>query len=141
MGVNVKWEWPPGNELQDLYFEPGQSVHLSVQVRDMVGLPTAPVFVVVEIRSYSGQTFTPILLSGTTNFWTSNIDWDFNMPDVIAKARAVTNVDDGLTVITQNLGIGVDPDEQDIPFNWSKILPYAIAGVGVLALALYFRRK
>lgn len=145
--VNVLWENPQGQNLNTLQFDPGESIHLSVQVRGVLGIPEPGLSVMVNIMSTSGATFPPINLNGTTDL-AGNVAWDFTLPSVVAQARATTTVYPVLgtpQTVTQNIGIGATPQSPPGSTSWTTVITYAAvafaAGMGLYVLAQVFKPK
>ena len=139
--VGIYWENPPGTRLTSLQFDPGQPMHLSVQVRGIVGAPEPGLHVTVDIFRTSGEAFSPIFLSGTTNLL-GNVDWDFIIPSVIARAQVIVSTYPVIGSVQEdkvNIGIGEAPAPQPHAVDWTKVAIWAgvAVGVGLLGYAAF----
>lgn len=136
--ISIYWENPAGTRLTSTQFDPGQPMHLSIQVRGVLGLPESGLRVQVDIHRTSGEIFSPILLTGQTNA-AGNKEWDFTIPNVIATADAVFTVYPVIGSVqetTIKIGIGESPEEQEHGTEDTLLTILKWTAIGAAAIGL-----
>lgn len=138
--VNVFFENPPGTRLDTRQFNPGQPLHISVQVRGTLGVPEPNLRVTLDIHSTSSVTFQPIYNSGNTNL-AGNVAFDINLPNVVTKADCIVTVYPVIgdaDIITIPIGIGTTPAPLPTPGTSVLTKALVIGAVGAVTIGLVY---
>jgi len=139
-GISVVIESPPGQLVTSYQFEPGAIIRVAA---DMPNAFINLTHVDVLIRAKNGE-FVDMHRSGQVSNFTGYIAFDFQLPDVIAKAQVIVSATytfGGTDVVIIEIGIGTVPTPSPIPKpspdlleQLSTILKYVAIGGGVIAL-------